>query len=436
VLSHNNRLALHQQTARLQHEQRSGDWTVRASAADTRGGPDRREHLSLGAAASYPARDFGFAERALGLEVQRRFGERHSLVAGADHSHDTEQRMRIYSVDAASGARTLVSGGGADAHFNNLGYYLQYRLQPWSWLGVTANVRRDRHSVFGSDQNYRLALVGNATPSLSYKLLHGTSYKAPSAAQLYAQPLYAGDVLGNLALRPETSASSEASVAWQATPELALSANAYKLTVRDLTELLPLGGNVQPQNSGRQRGHGWEGEAYWQFGAQRLRAQEGVLGAEVRQPPDLRRHYAKAAAVGQRRTVGQHQLHMMLGGRAQHLAAPGRQRMARRHHRHRRHAEQIFRRARRRHVRQRTDHRDPAALVQQRLQYRAQRFDIQPQRGAGKRLLKGLHRRRQRGDREHHIHHHRQFRLQALGQGARLGLEGVHAADGAARLLQ
>lgn len=273
VLSHNNRLALHQQTARLQHEHRFGDWTVRASAADTRGGPDRREHLSLGAAASYPARGYGFAEQALGLEVQRRFGERHSLLAGADHSHDTEQRMRIYSVDAASGLRTAVSGGGADAHFNNLGYYLQYRLQPWSWLGVTANVRRDRHNVFGSDQNYRLALVGNATPSLSYKLLHGTSYKAPSAAQLYARPLYSGDVLGNLALRPETSASSEASVAWQATPALSLSANVYKLAVRDLTELLPLGGNVQPQNSGRQRGHGWEGEAYWQFGVQRLRAQ-------------------------------------------------------------------------------------------------------------------------------------------------------------------
>jgi len=43
--------------------------------------------------------------------------------------------------------------------------------------------------------------------------------------------------------------------------------------VRDKTELLPLGANLQPQNSGRQEGKGWEGEALWQIGAQRLRAQ-------------------------------------------------------------------------------------------------------------------------------------------------------------------
>lgn len=274
ILSHNNRLALHQNTARLQHEYRGfDDWTLRASVAQSHGGPDSRERLSLGAPASYPERRLGYVAQDLGLEAQRRLGDQHSLVVGADRNRDNEQRMQIYSIDAASGKAALVSGTGAREQIVNTGYYLQYSIRPWSWGGVTANARRDSHSVFGDSSNYRLALTGNLTPALAYKLLHGTSYKAPTAAQLYAQPLYAGEVLGNLALRPETSRSTEASVQWQADANLALTFNAYRLTVRDKTELLPLGANLQPQNSGRQQGRGYEGEAYWQAGVQRVRAQ-------------------------------------------------------------------------------------------------------------------------------------------------------------------
>ncbi|MBY0238752.1 MAG: TonB-dependent receptor [Burkholderiaceae bacterium] len=274
TLSHNNRLALHQSTARLQHEYRGIEqWTLRASMARAQGGPDRRERLSLGAAATYPVRQFGFASQELGLEAQYSLGDQHSVVAGADRVRDDEQRMQIFSVDAASGKRTLVSGTGAHERITNQGYYLQYSVRPWRWAGVTVNARRDHHSIFGDSTNWRLALVGNATPALAWKLLHGTSYKAPSAAQLYAQPLYAGEVLGNLALRPETSRSTEAALQWQASPDLVLALNAYRLTVREKTELLPLGANLQPQNSGRQQGRGAEAEATWQVGAQRWRAQ-------------------------------------------------------------------------------------------------------------------------------------------------------------------
>ncbi|WP_342120068.1 TonB-dependent receptor plug domain-containing protein [Pseudoduganella sp. OTU4001] len=288
ILSRDNRVALYQRTARLQHEYRGWEgWTLRASAAHTQGEPDGRERLSLGAAASYPQREIGFSEQAYNLEVQHRIGEMHSVVLGLDRSRDREERMRVYSVDAASGKRTLVSGTPASERITNSGAYLQYSIRPWSWLGLTANLRRDRHSVFGADNNYRLALVGSLSPTLHYKLLHGTSYKAPTAAQLYAQPLYAGEVLGNRALRPETSVSTEASVSWQATPALALSANAYQLTVRDKTELLPLGANLQPQNSGRHEGKGWEGEALWQTGAQRWRAQLAWADTEDHFQPRL-----------------------------------------------------------------------------------------------------------------------------------------------------
>lgn len=274
TLSHRNRLAVEQTTTRLMHEYRGlADWTLRASLAASGGGPDSRERLNLGAAASYPQRDFGFSERSASIDVERRLGDGQSIAAGLDASNDRERQLRIYNVDLASGQRVLLAGSGRSSSTRQRGVYLQYSVRPRSWLGLTANARRDHHSVFGDNTNYRLALVGELGADLSYKLLYGTSYKAPSALQLYAQPLYPGEVLGNPQLRPETSRSGEVGLHWQLAPSLAWSANAYLLTVKDKTELLPAGVNLQPQNSGRQKGHGLESELLWQAGAQRVRAQ-------------------------------------------------------------------------------------------------------------------------------------------------------------------
>jgi vitamin B12 transporter len=71
----------------------------------------------------------------------------------------------------------------------------------WSWrerLFVTAGVRRDDHSAFGSKTSYRV--TGSAT--LSGARLHGslgTGFRAPSLVDLYF-PYY-----GNPGLHPETS---------------------------------------------------------------------------------------------------------------------------------------------------------------------------------------------------------------------------------------
>lgn len=71
----------------------------------------------------------------------------------------------------------------------------------WSWrerLFVTAGVRRDNHSAFGSETSYRV--TGSA--QLALARLHGsvgTGFRAPSLVDLYF-PYY-----GNPTLRPETS---------------------------------------------------------------------------------------------------------------------------------------------------------------------------------------------------------------------------------------
>jgi outer membrane receptor for ferrienterochelin and colicin len=288
ILSHQNRIALNAHSARLQHAYRGlPDWTLRASVAETGGGPDARERLSLGAATGIPERSFGFHARSVTLDALYAPDTGTSVGFGADLGIEHEQALKNYDLNLASGKRTLLAASAVPATARNRGLYLQYGVRPWEAVGLTANLRQDRHSVFGSNTNYRLGVVGEIGADLSYKLLYGSSYKAPSTLQLYAQPLYAGDLLGNPRLKPETSTSAEAGLDWQLSSQLACSANVYLLTVRDKIELLPLGANVQSQNSGRQRGHGLEAELTWQTDAHRVRAQLAWADTDNEDQPRL-----------------------------------------------------------------------------------------------------------------------------------------------------
>ncbi len=53
----------------------------------------------------------------------------------------------------------------------------EWRFAP-DWT-LTAGVRVDRYSDFGTTVNPRLALVGNLSPSLTAKLLYGRAFRAP-----------------------------------------------------------------------------------------------------------------------------------------------------------------------------------------------------------------------------------------------------------------
>ncbi|MBI2381530.1 MAG: TonB-dependent receptor [Gammaproteobacteria bacterium] len=274
ALSHENRIALRQETLRLSHERRlAEDWELALSLSHGRGGPDDRERLSLDLAESFPERDFGFERNRYSAELRYRMGGRDLLSGGVDASEDREEGMRIFHVNRDDGRRVLVAGDGRGHVLRQEGAYLQLIHYPWERWGLTANLRLDRHNTHGEQRSYRLGLLGEPAQGHALKLLYGTSYKTPSFLQLHAHPLYPGEVLGNPGLEPESARSLELAWSWQAGEALALSVNAYKQSVRDKVELLPVGPNQRPQNRDRQEGWGLEGEARWTAGAHRLSGQ-------------------------------------------------------------------------------------------------------------------------------------------------------------------
>lgn len=273
ALAHDSRVAVRQQTLSWQSE---WDWHADAQSrlrlAHAWGGPTDAERFNPGTAGGvHQVREFGYRAWDLALEQQLRRDRQH-LVAGLDGSWDDEEPFEVYSVDPSTGNRVRISPAQPERLFRNVGAYLQYQRQllesrDWS---LSLNGRHDSHNRHGDRDSFRVGLTGHLVPTLSGKLLYGSAFKAPNAFQLYGQPVFAGDVLGNPGLQAETARTLEAQLAWQVRADLLWTLTAYRLSVENLIELQPFGNNQRWSNRGRQRGQGLESEWRWLGQSQQL----------------------------------------------------------------------------------------------------------------------------------------------------------------------
>ncbi|MCY1019123.1 TonB-dependent receptor plug domain-containing protein [Pyxidicoccus sp. MSG2] len=271
ALTHENRVALHMFDARARTRwQMTERLALVGSLALATGGPSRKERLSIGSEESYPRRRFGYDAWDAVLEGHARLFREDSLVLGADYTRDDEDLLEVFRVDRDTGQQTRLSPEAGHKLFTNVGVYVQYVSHPMDVLSLTANARHDRHNLYGDTTNFRLGGVWTPSERVSAKLLYGTAFKAPAALELYAQPLFPGDAVGNPELRPETSRMLEGEVHWQPSPTLALSLAGFLGRVRDKVEVTPFGSNFQPRNTGRQDGIGLEAEGRWLLGRHTL----------------------------------------------------------------------------------------------------------------------------------------------------------------------
>lgn len=129
---------------------------------------------------------------------------------------------------------------------------------------LTAGVRVDDYSDFGTTTNPRLALVWDTSRTLTTKFLYGRAFRAPSYAELYAinNPV----VLGNEDLDPEIINTYEIAFAYAPRPEMSFGLNLFSYEINDLIQFVTTGsGGSMAQNVGDQTGEGVEFE--WSYDA-------------------------------------------------------------------------------------------------------------------------------------------------------------------------
>ena len=156
----------------------------------------------------------------------------------------------------------MYTATGADLflapHKRNLNYL--YAQDEWSFARdwtLTAGLRYDSYSDFGSTTNPRLALVWEARQNLTAKLMYGTAFRAPSFVEQYAtgNPV----ALGNPDLMPEKITTLEAAFTWQVRHNLQTSLSVFEHEISDIINQ----SGVTYQNTGKQKGRGGELEIQW-----------------------------------------------------------------------------------------------------------------------------------------------------------------------------
>lgn len=134
----------------------------------------------------------------------------------------------------------------------------EFQLAP-DWE-LTAGLRYDDYSAFGSTVNPRLALVWASDRNLSTKFLYGRAFRVPSVGErlIVNNPVS----LGNPDLEPETIDTVETAFNYQINAELHLDLNIYYFKIDDFIALLPDEGKPTntAQNVGKLEGSGLEME--------------------------------------------------------------------------------------------------------------------------------------------------------------------------------
>ncbi|MGV1100730.1 TonB-dependent receptor plug domain-containing protein [Thiovibrio sp. JS02] len=126
---------------------------------------------------------------------------------------------------------------------------------------LTAGVRYDEYSDFGSTTNMRAALVWETRYDLTTKLMYGQAFRGPSFAE---QNIKNNPVsVGNPNLTPEEIETVELAFDYQPTRDLRLILSLFNYEAKDLIELVGPGLPQAFTNYGEQEGNGLEMEMDW-----------------------------------------------------------------------------------------------------------------------------------------------------------------------------
>ncbi|MEW5855604.1 MAG: TonB-dependent receptor [Myxococcota bacterium] len=224
VLTHGTRVSLINQNFRIGYDKSlSDDVGVSASVHYLQGRPAPEERLNAGRVDYVLVRSMGVEGWGASAEARLSPTRQLALTVGADflrelHLLPTYDRLYVQDVRALDGSVAIRAGEvvpgeahGARRSLENAGVYGQALMTFSDDITAIGGVRVDYHSIYGANLSARTGLVYAPPDSpLSVKLLYGSSYKAPSASQLYTQPLGVGDVRGNPDLRPQYAHTVEA----------------------------------------------------------------------------------------------------------------------------------------------------------------------------------------------------------------------------------
>jgi outer membrane cobalamin receptor len=222
--------------------------------------------------------DMTIEDRSTGFQTQFDYtvSKVNTLTFGVEYTNlKTNKPLVLCNIDPVTRTQSdkMVEVKGAsfgfmerDADRDVVAAFIQDAWQIADKVNLTAGVRMDHYSEFGSTINPRLSLVWKFLPETNLKMLYGHAFRAPNFDELYS--VYSIQV-GNENLGPEKVDTFEIGINHKLNPNFNLSLNYFYNSLTDL--ILPTGRIVietyppQLENSGKINSQGIELEAKADF---------------------------------------------------------------------------------------------------------------------------------------------------------------------------
>jgi outer membrane receptor for ferrienterochelin and colicins len=196
------------------------------------------------------------------------------VAIGARHQSVNPGERKNFGPGVINGSEKIVGGaltdvGGTDDIFmedssRNIRYVsLQDEWQLADGWQLTAGVRQDDYSDFGTTTNPRVALVWATTNRLTTKLMYGSAFRAPSFSEQFQKnnPV----VLGNPDLDPEQIDTIELGFAYTLHSNLTTNLTLFDYRSRDMIQFVQdyMATTKTAANVHDQDGRGFEWEVNW-----------------------------------------------------------------------------------------------------------------------------------------------------------------------------
>lgn len=189
--------------------------------------------------------------------------------AGYRYEGLASRDRRNYGVGVSSPGGALVDLTGTDNaflgdhHRDIWSFVLQDEWQMAADWQLTAGIRYDEYSDFGSTFNPRAALIWDVTPELTTKLLYGQAFRAPSFLEQFQKNSQLFN--GNPVLKPEEIETVEWGLDYRPVEALRTAMNIYYYEIRDSIASIDSGATAQVSNQPGVDAYGAELEWDWRF---------------------------------------------------------------------------------------------------------------------------------------------------------------------------
>lgn len=246
---------------------------------------------------------FAYFANRIGGEISTNYSiaENHKLSAGVQLSQvNLERGFREINHDGQFELIENIPVADIHATFqprkyiiqNNTGAYLQYVMQSdfLKKTNLTIGGRYDNNSIYGTTVNPRIGLINQPHEKVSFKLLYGSAFRAPTNFELYTA---LSTKIANPDLKPEKIQTYEANIIYTPFDFLLLQINLFQNELTDIIifDVKTGDGKTQNQNVGTASIKGFEAKmdivtaksfkAFLNFTYQEGKQNDGMIDSEI-----------------------------------------------------------------------------------------------------------------------------------------------------------